>query len=108
MIVVVGGIIGTLYIKKEWKVESAKDLGDRLREKGAARRESLESSHASMLVRSISQTADKTVKSNVELVRRPTQQLGGHLNQSFQGKVVKTPRPAATASTQEPAAASSQ
>eukprot|EP00962_Isochrysis_galbana_P056853 scaffold28973_cov118-Isochrysis_galbana.AAC.7 len=42
-----------------------------------------------MLVRTISQTADKTVKSNVDLIRRPTQHLGSHLNDSFQGKVVK-------------------
>jgi hypothetical protein len=84
--------MGAVYIKNEWKLESGKDLGDRLRERGAARRQALESSSATMLVRTISQTADKTVKSNVDLIRRPTQHLGSHLNDSFQGKVVKAQR----------------
>jgi hypothetical protein len=102
MIVLVGGIIGAVYIKKEWKLESGKDLGDRLREKGATRRQALETSGAIMLVRTISQTADRTVKSNVDMIRRPSQHLGTHLNDSFQGKVVKAHKGKTTESGQPP------
>ena len=89
LIVLCGGLLGAVYIKKEWKVSSAKELGDALRARGAARREAIEASSATSLVPSISQTADTTVKENVELLRRPSQQLGSHFNESFQGKIVK-------------------
>ena len=66
-----------------------KELGDRLREKGAARRESLQASTVAKLSRSISQNAEISVKSNVHLVREPSAQLGAHLKDSFKDGVVK-------------------
>ena len=65
----------------------AQELGDKLREKGAARKEAIESGGAVGLVRSISTTADTTVKANVDIVRRPTQQVGGTLHGAFQGGI---------------------
>ena len=66
-------------------VSSAKEFGDRLRDKGAKRREALERSTSANLVRSVSSRAEATVKENVEIVRRPSQQLGSHLDTSFKG-----------------------
>ena len=89
--VLAGAIATGVYIKTQWGVSSAKELGDRLREKGAVKREALERSNSAHLVRSVSAKADRTVKENVELVRRPSQQLGEHFNTSFKG-VVKDAR----------------
>uniref|UniRef100_A0A7S0J2K5 Uncharacterized protein n=1 Tax=Calcidiscus leptoporus TaxID=127549 RepID=A0A7S0J2K5_9EUKA len=89
LLVLMSAVTAVLYIKKEWKVNSLKELGDRLREKGSARRESIESASAARLVRSISQTADTTVKANVDLIRRPTQHAAESLTSTFQGGVVK-------------------
>mmetsp|Transcript_31239 Transcript_31239/g.77890 ORF Transcript_31239/g.77890 Transcript_31239/m.77890 type:complete len:239 (-) Transcript_31239:396-1112(-) len=83
--VLMGAITSVVYIKTQWGVTSAKDLGDKLREKGAARREALEASGTVGLVRSISSKGEATVKEHVELVRRPSQQLGEHLDKSFKG-----------------------
>ncbi len=94
LVVLLGAIGGVVYVRTQWGVTSPKELGDRLREKGAAKREGLERSNTAHLVRSISQTADTTVKANVEVVRRPTQQMGAHFNESFKG-VVKEGRPGA-------------
>ena len=66
-------------------VSSAKEFGDRLRDKGAARREVLERSKSANLVRSVSARAEASVKENVDIVRRPSQQLGSHLDTSFKG-----------------------
>ena len=33
------GITGVVYIRTQWEVKSPKELGDKLREKGAARKE---------------------------------------------------------------------
>jgi len=86
-IVVLAGIGGAVYIKTQWKVNSALELGDRLRERGAARKEALERSTSTALVRRASQQAETSVKENVELVRRPSQQLGEHFDKSFKGVV---------------------
>lgn len=66
-------------------VSSAKEFGDRLRDKGAKRREALERSTSAHLVRSVSARAEATVKDNVDIVRRPSQQLGSHFDGSFKG-----------------------
>ena len=87
LVVLMGAIASVVYIRTQWDVANPKELGDRLREKGAARREALERSKSATLVRSISQNAETTVKSNVELVRRPSQQLGEHFNESFKGVI---------------------
>jgi hypothetical protein len=76
-----------LFPRAEWKVNSALELGDRLRERGAARKEALERSTSAALVRRASQQAETSVKENVELVRRPSQQLGEHFDKSFKGVV---------------------
>jgi len=91
--VLMGAITSVVYVKTQWGVVSAKDLGDKLREKGAARREAMESSGAVSLVRTISNQGERTVKENVELVRRPSQQMGAHLNESFKDVVRKKPQP---------------
>ena len=91
--VLMGAITSVVYIKTQWGVNSPKELGDKLREKGAARREAMEKSGTVNLVRSISAKADSTVKTNVELVRRPSQQLGEHLDKSFKGVVKKKEAP---------------
>ena len=83
--VLLSGIATVVYIKTQWKVNSAMELGDRLRAKGAERKEMLERSNSAKLVRSVSQNAEKSVKENVEIVRRPSQQLGSHLDTSFKG-----------------------
>ena len=91
--VVLLGAVGTVvYIKTQWGVGSAKELGDRLRERGAKRKEALERSTSATLVRSVSKQAESSVKSNVDLVRRPSQEMGAHFQQSFKG-VVKENRP---------------
>ena len=92
--VVLGGIATAMYIKTQWKVNSALELGDRLRAKGAERKEILERSNSASLVRTLSSKAETSVKQNVDIVRRPSQQLGEHLDQSFKG-VVKDGRGAA-------------
>jgi len=87
-LVVLLGAIGTVvYIKTQWQVGSAKELGDRLRERGAKRKEALERSNSATLVRTFSKQAEAEVKSNVDLVRRPSQQMGEHFQQSFKGVV---------------------
>jgi len=87
-LVVLLSAIGTVvYIRTQWGVTSPKELGDRLREKGAAKREALERSTSASLIRSVSKQAETSVKENVELVRRPSQHLGEHLNESFKGVV---------------------
>eukprot|EP00322_Chrysochromulina_rotalis_P006638 CAMPEP_0115851962 /NCGR_PEP_ID=MMETSP0287-20121206/12749_1 /TAXON_ID=412157 /ORGANISM="Chrysochromulina rotalis, Strain UIO044" /LENGTH=261 /DNA_ID=CAMNT_0003306005 /DNA_START=17 /DNA_END=802 /DNA_ORIENTATION=- len=92
-LVVLLGAIGTVvYIKTQWGVGSAKELGDRLRERGAARKDALERSTSARLVRTVSSQAEQSVKSNVDIVRRPSQQLGEHFQESFKG-VVKENRP---------------
>lgn len=83
--VLLGAIASVVYVKNSWGVSSAKDLGDKLREKGAARREALEGSGTVRLVRTVSANAETAVKSNVELVRRPSQQVGEHLEKSLKG-----------------------
>jgi len=85
--VLLGGIATVVYVKTQWKVNSAMELGDRLRERGAARKELLERSDSARLVRTLSSQAETSVKENVELVRRPSQQLGAHFEQSFKGVV---------------------
>ena len=40
--VVMGGITTAVYVKTQWGVSTPLELGDRLREKGAARREAME------------------------------------------------------------------
>lgn len=83
-LVVMGGVAAAMYVKTQWNVSSGKELGDVLRAKGAARREAMESSGAVSLVRTVSQHADSTVKSNVDLIRKPSQQMGSTLQQTFQ------------------------
>ena len=83
-LVVMGGITAAMYIKTQWNVSSPMELGDRLREKGAMRRQSIEKSGAVSLVRTVSQTADTTVKANVDLVRKPSQRLGSNFHETFQ------------------------
>jgi hypothetical protein len=92
LVVLLGAIGGVVYIKTQWQVGSAKELGDRLRERGAKRKEMLERSTSATLVRTFSENAETVVKSNVELVRRPSQQMGAHFQESFKG-VVKENRP---------------
>jgi hypothetical protein len=41
LMVLLGGIGGVVYIKTQWGVSTPMELGDRLREKGAARREAI-------------------------------------------------------------------
>jgi hypothetical protein len=91
VVVVAGGIAAALYIKQSWGVNSAHELGDRLREKGAKRKEALDTSTTAKLVRRMSETAELHVKENVELVRRPSEKLGLHFAESFKG-VVKSGR----------------
>ena len=83
--VLLSGIATVVYIKTQWKVNSAMELGDRLRAKGAERKEMLERSNSAKLVRSVSQNAEKSVKENIDVVRRPSQALGSHLDTSFKG-----------------------
>ena len=102
--VLLSGIAGVVYIKTQWKVNSALELGDRLRAKGAERKELLERSNSAKLVRSVSANAEASVKEHVELVRRPSQQLGAHLDTSFKGGPARQlfprlPRPAHTMGT---------
>jgi len=85
--VLLGAIGSVVYVRTQWGVKSPKELGDRLREKGAERKERMESSGGANLVRTLSSQAEKSVKENVELVRRPSQDLGSHLNTSFKGVV---------------------
>jgi len=87
-LVLMAGITGAVYIRTQWGVTSPKELGDRLREKGAKQKEILETGNTVRLVRSISQTADTTVKANVELVRHPTHQMGAHFSDTFKGGVM--------------------
>jgi len=87
VVVLMGAIASVVYIKTQWGVSSAKELGDRLREKGAAKKASLERSTTANLVRSVSSRAESTVKDNVELVRTPSQQMGAHFTKSFKGVV---------------------
>ena len=87
LVVLMGGVATVVFIKTQWGVSSPKELGDRLREKGAARKEMLERSNSASLVRSISRQAETSVKDNVELVRRPSQELNTHFGQSFKGVV---------------------
>ena len=54
------------------------------------------------LARTLSRNMDATVKENVEIVRRPSQQMGEHFQESFKGVVRK--RPGAEAPKPEPAA----
>lgn len=87
--VLMGAITSVVYIKTQWGVSSPKELGDRLREKGAARREAMEKSTGVGLVRRLSANAESQVKENVELVRRPSQQMGQHFQESFKDVVKK-------------------
>jgi len=86
-IVLMGAIASVVYVKTQWGVSNAKELGDRLREKGAEKRATLERSTTANLVRSVSSRAETSVKENVELVRRPSQELGSHFQKSFKGVV---------------------
>ena len=88
-IVLMGAIASVVYLKQEWGVTSGKDLGDKLRARGGARSEMLETTSAARLVRTLSQTAERTVTSNVDLVRRPSQHLGETFKSTFQGGVLK-------------------
>ena len=87
LVVVMGGALTVVYIRTQWGVSTPMELGDRLREKGAAKREALERSTSAKLVRSISQQAETSVKDHVDVVRRPSQQMGSHFQQSFKGVV---------------------
>mmetsp|Transcript_13909 Transcript_13909/g.28207 ORF Transcript_13909/g.28207 Transcript_13909/m.28207 type:complete len:240 (+) Transcript_13909:16-735(+) len=87
-LVLMAGITGVVYIRTQWGVTSPKELGDRLREKGAKQKEALEAGSTVNLVRRISQTADTTVKANVDLVRQPTHQMGAHFSDTFKGGVM--------------------
>ena len=87
-LVMMAGITVVVYIRTQWGVTSAKELGDKLREKGAKQKETLEAGNAVNLVRRISQTADTTVKANVELVRNPTHNMGAHFSDTFKGGVM--------------------
>ena len=49
----------------------------------------LERSTSAKLVRSVSAQAEATVKDNVDLVRRPSQQMGSHFDKSFKGVVAE-------------------
>ena len=57
----------TASVPAQWGVNSALELGDRLRERGAQRKETLERSNSAKLVRSLSSQAESTVKENVDL-----------------------------------------
>ena len=46
-----------------------------------------ERSTSANMVRRVSQQAETSVKDNVELVRRPSQHLGKHFDESFKGVV---------------------
>jgi len=85
--VLLGAVGSVVYVRTQWGVKSPKELGDRLREKGAAKREALERSKSASLVRTISSTAETSVKENVDLVRRPSQHVGAHFTESFKGVV---------------------
>uniref|UniRef100_A0A7S4FCL0 Uncharacterized protein n=1 Tax=Chrysotila carterae TaxID=13221 RepID=A0A7S4FCL0_CHRCT len=87
LLVLMSAITAGIYIKKEYKVNSMLELGDKLRERGAARRLAIENSGATSLARSFSQNADSTVKAHVDLVRRPTQQAGESLTATFNGGI---------------------
>ena len=54
-LVLMAGITMVVYIRTQWGVTSAKELGDKLREKGAKQKESLEQGSTVNLVRRISQ-----------------------------------------------------
>ena len=86
-LVLMAGITGVVYIRTQWDVKSPKELGDKLREKGAARKEALETGGTVRLVRTFSQQADASVKENVELIRKPSHQLGEHFTDTFKGGV---------------------
>ena len=90
-IVLMGAIASVVYVKTQWGVGSAKQLGDRLREKGAEKRATLERSNTANLVRSVSSRAETSVKENVDLVRRPSQELGSHFQKSFKGARARAP-----------------
>ena len=94
-----GGIASVVYVRTQWGVKTPMELGDRLREKGAAKRESLERSSSAKLVRSFSQKAESSVKENVEIVRRPSQQMGEHFQKSFKGVVKEGRVPGAASPT---------
>ena len=51
----------------------------------------MQGGEAIKLVRSVSAAGEKTVKENVELVRKPSQQLGEHFQESFKNVVKKKP-----------------
>lgn len=93
LVVVLGGIASVFYVKTQWGVSNAKEFGDRMREKGQKRKEALERSSSATLVRSVSSRAETSVKENIELVRRPSQQLGSHLDKSFKGVVAEGRKP---------------
>jgi len=86
-IVLLGAVGTVVYVRTQWGVTTPMELGDRLREKGAAKREALERTKTAHLVRTVSQQAETAVKSNVELVRMPSQNMGKHFNESFKGVV---------------------
>ena len=86
-LVMMAGITGVVYLRTQWGVTSPKDLGDKLRERGAARKEALEQGSAAKLVRTFSASAEQGVKANVDLVRAPSHQLGEHFKDTFQGGV---------------------
>jgi hypothetical protein len=89
--VLLGAIGGVVYIKSQWGVSNPKELGDRLRERGAEKRAVLERSNTAHLVRTVSQNAEGVVKKNVELVRTPSQQLGQHFGETFKGAPGRRP-----------------
>ena len=95
-VVLLGGIASVFYVKTQWGVNNAKEFGDRMREKGQKRKEALERSTSATLVRSVSSRAETSVKENIDLVRRPSQQLGSHLDKSFKGVVAEGRAPGAT------------
>ena len=67
-LVMMAGITGVVYLRTQWGVTSPKDLGDKLRERGAARKEALEQGSGAKLVRTFSASAEQGVKANVDLV----------------------------------------
>ena len=50
----------------------------------------------------MAQTADMTVKSNVELVRHPTHQMGAHFSDTFKGGVMPSANTAAASAAPQP------
>jgi len=94
-LVLMAGITGVVYIRTQWGVTSPMELGNKLREKGAKQKEAMEAGGTVRLVRTISQTADTTVKANVELVRHPTHQMGAHFSDTFKGGVMPSHKDAA-------------